>query len=393
MAGNGAVRRARKVLVAMTINNMVSHRVLAGVLRHAAAAGWNARLLSYPEVFSDEVVHAAEGLGYDGLLVNYTGRAVHALAATPLPLSVIEVYDAAVLARRQRTAFVGNDNRAVGREGARHLLAQGRFRSWGFVRCNLSAPWSRERERGFMDALAEAGFSACAFGGDGISRAALAKWLSGLRKPTAVMCAWDMRAAEVLATCRELGLSVPGEVSVVGVDGDDAFCSAMVPPLTSVRPDFELLGEMAAESLDRMIDSGGTMAAFHLGCPPRGVRERESTAAIPPAGHLVDQALEFIDGNATRGVKVRDVARFLNVSPQLLSLRFRQLVKASVRDIIIARRLDAVRRELDSTRGSFVQIAARCGFSSANRLAHLFRSRFGMSMGDYRRRARGSASG
>ena len=377
--------KVRKVLVAMTINNMVSHRVLAGVLKHAVKAGWNARLLSYPESLSDNVVREAERLGYDGLLVNYTGRASHAVASTSLPVSAIEVYDAGLLSRRRRTAFVGNDNRAVGREGARHLLAQGSFRSWGFVRGPAGAPWTSERERGFTDALTEAGFSVHTFGVEGISRVALATWLTGLCKPAAVMCAWDMRAAEVLATCRELGISVPGEVSVVGVDGDEAFCDAMVPPLTSVRPDFERLGEMAAAALDRIIDSGGRLPSFHLGCPPRGVLQRESTAAIPPVGRLVDQAMEYIYANATKGVKARDVASRLNVSPQLLALRFRQYVKTSVRDMIIARRLDAVCRELKSTRRSFGQIAARCGFSSANRLAHLFKSRFGKSMGDYRR--------
>lgn len=385
--------KVRKVLVALIINNIVGHRVLAGILRHAAQSGWNVRLLSYPEVFSEDVVVEAERLGYDGLLVNYAGRAIQALATTSMPVSVIEAYHAGLLSRRRGTAFVSNDNRAVGREGARHLLDQGSFRSWGFVRGPAGSPWTRERERGFADALAEAGCSVSAFGGEGISRGALAAWLAGLAKPAAVMCAWDMRAAEVLATCREMGISVPGEVSVVGVDDDAAFCDAMSPSLSSVCPDFERLGEMAAESLDRMIDSGGRAASFHCSCPPRGVTQRESTAAIPPVGRLVDQALEYIGANATKGLKARDVARHLNVSQQLLSLRFRQFVKMSVRDTIIARRLDAVCRELKATHRSFGQIAARCGFSSANRLAHLFRSRFGKSMGDYRRESQAPSAG
>lgn len=249
--------KVRKILVALIINNIVSHRVLAGILRHAARSGWNTRLLSYPEVFSDETVHEAERLGYDGLLVNYAGRAIQALSSTPLPVSIIEAYHPGLLSRHGNTAFTGNDNRAVGREGARHLLEQGSFRSWGFVCGPADAPWACERKNGFIDALAEAGHPARTFGGNGISRDALAAWLTGLEKPAAVMCAWDIRAAEVLATCRELGISVPGEVSVVGVDDNAAFCDAMVPSLTSVGPDFERLGEMAAEALDKMINVGG----------------------------------------------------------------------------------------------------------------------------------------
>ena len=385
--------KGRKILVALIINNIVSHRVLAGVLRHAARAGWNVRLLSYPETFSGDVVRKVERLGYDGLLVNYAGRAIHALASTPLPVSVIEAYHAGLVSRRRGTAFAGNDNRAIGRAGALHLLGQGSYRSYGFVCGPAGAPWAYDRKRGFIDALAEAGHAVRAFGFGGALRDSLAAWLAKLEKPAAVMCAWDMRAAEVLATCREIGISVPGEVSVVGVDDNAEFCDAMVPPLTSVGPDFERLGETAARSLDEMIDSAGRCGVIRRSCPPRGVTQRESTAAIPPVTRLIGQAMEYIDANATKGLKVRDVARHLNVSPQLLSLRFRQFVKTSVRDTIIARRLDAVCRELETTHRSFGQIAARCGFASANRLAHLFRNRFGKSMGGYRRESQAPAGG
>ena len=66
--------------------------------------------------------------------------------------------------------------------------------------------------------------------------------------PTAVVVANDMMALGVLQECRERGLHVPRDISIVGFD-DIAFAALSNPPLTTVRLPREELGRKAVEAL------------------------------------------------------------------------------------------------------------------------------------------------
>jgi DNA-binding LacI/PurR family transcriptional regulator len=72
--------------------------------------------------------------------------------------------------------------------------------------------------------------------------------LAQRRRFTAVLCDDDILAGGVLAAAAELGVDVPGEVSVVGFDDID-LARLVTPPLTTVRLDAEALGAAAFETL------------------------------------------------------------------------------------------------------------------------------------------------
>ncbi|MFF8969289.1 LacI family DNA-binding transcriptional regulator [Streptomyces sp. NPDC014995] len=67
-------------------------------------------------------------------------------------------------------------------------------------------------------------------------------------RPTAVVCDDDKLAAGVYKAARRLGLRVPEDVSVTGVD-DIALATALDPELTTVRLDAELFGERGMRAL------------------------------------------------------------------------------------------------------------------------------------------------
>ena len=58
----------------------------------------------------------------------------------------------------------------------------------------------------------------------------------------------DLMAAGLMAALRERGLSVPGDVSVVGFD-DVPEAAYLYPPLTTVRQDFAALGELMMQKV------------------------------------------------------------------------------------------------------------------------------------------------
>lgn len=51
---------------------------------------------------------------------------------------------------------------------------------------------------------------------------------------------------ELLNICARLGLSVPDDIAILGVDNDEGICENTVPTLSSIAPDFTEGGYLAA---------------------------------------------------------------------------------------------------------------------------------------------------
>jgi LacI family transcriptional regulator len=67
-------------------------------------------------------------------------------------------------------------------------------------------------------------------------------------RPTAAICHSDVMAIGLLQACRDLGVRVPGDLSVVGWD-DVPYASLVTPALTTVRVPRYVLGQAAARRL------------------------------------------------------------------------------------------------------------------------------------------------
>jgi DNA-binding LacI/PurR family transcriptional regulator len=81
-----------------------------------------------------------------------------------------------------------------------------------------------------------------------IAKSAMRAWLKKRLPLTAVYCMNDDMASGVYEALREAGLSIPGDVSVVGRN-DLPVAAFMQPPLTTVRRQIFKTGTVAAESL------------------------------------------------------------------------------------------------------------------------------------------------
>ena len=151
-----------------------------------------------------------------------------------------------------------------------HLIDGGHERVVHFAGPDYTEHHSRDRVEGVRRAFSE---SALAFSDDRVVPAGATSregYEAGLRvfggggaagdRPTGVTCFNDLVAIGLLRALRELGLSVPGDVSVVGYDDIEAAAYAAVP-LTTVNVPKRELGRRAAELLlDRIGDGRGRPA-------------------------------------------------------------------------------------------------------------------------------------
>jgi AraC-like DNA-binding protein len=148
------------------------------------------------------------------------------------------------------------------------------------------------------------------------------------------------------------------------------------------------IGELAAQALDGMMKSRKAAPPCRvILVGPADIAERASTHAVPPAGHLIQEALRYIRANVSSGLSASDVVRHLKVSPSLARARFAEVTGKSIRDTILDLRLALAEKQLRTTSEPIARIAKSCGFPSACRLAHFFQERHGCSPTNYRKSA------
>ena len=261
--------------------------------------------------------------------------------------------------RMNVVTYIRNDNEDIGRYCARHFQSLGKFASAGFVPSNTCDDWSAARECGFFEAFSEiekSTYKQIAEPGSDKDIEALSQWLKGLPKP----------------------------VSVIGVDNDPLLCDFTTPTLTSISPDHVLEGQMAAETIDRMIRKHcGPNGRLILNTAKKMI-ERESARPVSPVAALLARAIAFIDAHAAENIKAIDVVEALGVSRSLLDQRFREFRNETIADAITARRLKEVARRLRQTNLSIRAISASCGFQNPNHLKNLFKREYGVSMREWR---------
>ena len=195
---------------------------------------------------------------------------------------------------------VNIDDRSGARAAAQHLVDLG-HRRIGIVTTNLAGPDGvvegepdmpighvlRQRMLGWTDALGAAGIRPTIVqqqsSGEEAGRVAGATLLDQRERPTAILCFSDATAYGVVRAAEDRGVTIPGDLSLVGFD-DNPLAQRIRPQLTTVRQDVAAKGRAAAAALTALIertrDGSAPARARHVVLPTELV-VRASTA--PPS--------------------------------------------------------------------------------------------------------------
>jgi len=103
---------------------------------------------------------------------------------------------------------------------------------------------------------------------------------------TGVICASDVLALGAIRAVRRAGLSVPGDVSVVGYD-DSAFMNCTDPPLTTVRQPIESMGKAAVALLANQMENVSVYPEELLFEPELVVRGSTGPVRMSPSAPVV----------------------------------------------------------------------------------------------------------
>jgi LacI family transcriptional regulator len=288
------------------------------------------------------------------------------------------------------------DDQLLGRMAAAHLLDRGLLH-FAFVG-HAQLGYSILREEGFRAVLGDAGFAPLVFRGRGLSprdtqdllwslNERVEKWLAALPKPIGVFVPNDIWCYQLLEICRQIGLRVPEDVAMIGVEIDGLLCELARPPLTSIAIPAERIGKEAAGLLDRLLADSRPLPSTLL-VPPLGVVTRQSTDVLAIDDPEVAAAVRFIREHGLARIRVRDVLQAVPVPRRTLERRFRLALNRGIGEEIRRARIERARFLLASADHSMSEIAQRSGFSNAEQLSTAFHRETGLTPTAYRRQSR-----
>ncbi len=381
--------RVFRVIAALPLGSASGRTILNGVYRFLSEGySWDVELLRRENDFARLFVEGGIDIGeFDGMLVAYAETDEQRRRQSEMDIPTVFVdYPDPVRSKISLHAFISDDEESIAETAASHLLATGSRVSYGFVPTRTPKIWSSRRGEAFTARMKQHRRSVSTFhGGD---RADLAKWLASLPKPTAVLAAFDDRALDVLEACRHAGLSVPDEVAVLGIGNDELICEAATPPLSSVAIEFAEQGYKAARELQALM-LGGNHRNRGIRIGASDTVARTSTIGGSPSPAIATRAMQFIHEHALRGITTRDVVSHLRVSRRLATLRFREVYRKSMLEVILDIRLAEARQLLTKTDIPISEVAVKSGFRDSAAFRAIFTRRTGMPPRAFRRKTRG----
>lgn len=229
--------------------------IIQGVAVHLATTDYTLSIVVASEANPDKTRRYLTGGNIDGALVvsHHSGDHSYAQLGRTVPM----VFGGRPLhAEDGGSYYVDVDNVEGSQAATQHLIDRGRT-NIATIAGPADMPAGFDRELGWRRAMTTAGLdtSLIEWGDFSPASGAMAmRRLLARRAPLdAVFAANDQMALGAYAAISEAGLSIPGDIAVVGYD-DDALGPAAAPALTTMHQSMTELGAAMAEKLVRLIE-------------------------------------------------------------------------------------------------------------------------------------------
>jgi len=258
------IRKSAAPRIAVFITNMeyqkpedFGYDIISGFRKAAEPAGFQVEIIDLDR-------RTQESSRYDEYMVygNYSGALFLGLSLMDPWIKDFEtcrtpavLYDNHISGNPNVTSM-GVDNVEAMKMGVQYLKSLG-HRRIGYLSSALEAHIFRQRYQAFFSAMHQCGLEAepeivgNSYHMSECMSAHLPRLLE--RGCTAIMCSHDLLAHSTMIHCRERGLRVPEDISILGFD-DIPLCRYTTPPLTTIRQNRSALGKSAFYAMSSLLN-------------------------------------------------------------------------------------------------------------------------------------------
>ena len=292
--------------------------------------------------------------------------------------------------RPKNMPIIKTDSLSIAKFASEHLIGKG-LKNFAF--CGFdNYEWSNERKIHFEKFINEAGYSAFKYRSpkNNINsewrkeQLHVIDWIKTLPKPIGIMACNDDRGQHILEVCKLIGIKVPEEVAVIGVDNDPMICELGDPPLTSIALNVESAGYETARLLDELIN-GSKMCGQQITVSPTHIVQRQSTDILSVNDEDVATAIRFIRENAKNKILVNDIVKITKLGRRALEQRFKKSIHRSIYDEIRRVRVEWISKMLIESDLTISEITSLLNFTDLEHISRYFKKEKGIGLSKFRR--------
>lgn len=283
--------------------------------------------------------------------------------------------------------ITGNHIKA-GEIGAQHFIHKG-FVNYAFLGLK-NVVWSYERCLGFKKELSKNNllhhyFEYVKEEGEALWYYAdsLKQWLVNLPKPIAIMACDDNQAKHIAEICSFIGITIPNEISLLGVDNDKMICLLSDPPLSSINQNTIKGGYEVAQLIDRLI-LNPEYPWKNIIVEPTYITTRTSSDIYSTSNPHVSKVIDYIHKNISQKLTVDELIELIPSSRRSFESLFKRITGNSIYEYILNLRIEKFSFELMSTNRPIIDIALDLGYIDYKNLSRQFKVLKGCTPSEFR---------
>ena len=312
-----------KILVLIDSSTEFSRRFLTGLIRYSNEHGpWSFyRLPAYYKMLYGEegVVERIKEWKIDAVISQWEYEKIDFLSKIDIPV-FLQSY-------KEETGFfskIAGDFITVGAMAAR-FFAKRKYRNFAYYG-NKNFFWSKARSEGYRLEVEKLGGYYYYFESDLLndgqwsrSHIELDNWLISLPKPVALLACDDNFALQVSEMCKINNISIPHELSLLGVDNDELICNLSHPSISSIVTDDENGGYTTGKMFDRLIANKKNVP-FNIIVDPIRIELRKSTEKYNISDEYILNVINYIDENVASDLSVDNLVKIVPLSRRSLEM-------------------------------------------------------------------------
>jgi LacI family transcriptional regulator len=182
-----------------------------------------------------------------------------------------------------------------------------------------------------------------------------------------------------------VGLSVPEQVSIIGMDNSLLAVDAMQTPISSVDRNLEVVGYQGAELLERLM-RGKAAPKKVIRVLPAGLITRKSSDLLAVNHPGVARSLQFLLKHYHEPISVDDLVGVAAMSRRGFHQAFLEHIGRPPGHELQRVRVEHAKKLLAQSGQKMKSVGEACGYQSANNFWFAFKQATGMSPEQYRKK-------